>query len=74
MENQYCIFLVGRIEDVEVDVVGVKMIIYFEVIEIMGDEDPYPALLGIYWDYYNYAIIDLKRETMTFELDGVKVI
>jgi hypothetical protein len=31
MENQYCMFSVGRMEDVEVDVVGVKTIVYFEV-------------------------------------------
>jgi hypothetical protein len=74
MENQYCIFPVGRLEDVEVDVAGVKMIVDFEVIEIMGDEDPYPSLLGIDWDYENYVIIDLKRDTMMFEADGVKVI
>jgi hypothetical protein len=74
MENQYCIFPVGRMEDVKVDVVGVKTIADFEVIEIMGDEDPYPTLLGIDWGYDNYVIIDLKRDTMTFEVDGVKVI
>jgi hypothetical protein len=40
----------------------------------MGDEDPYLALLGIDWAYDNYAIIDLKRDTMTFGVDGVKVV
>ena len=40
----------------------------------MGDKDPYPALLKIDWAYDNYAIIDLKRETMTFEADGIKVL
>jgi hypothetical protein len=44
------------------------------VIEIIGDEDPYPTLLGIDWDYDNYVFIDLKRDTMTFEADGVKVV
>ena len=51
MENQYCIFPMGRLEYVEVDVTGFKTIDDFEVIEIMGDEDPYPALLGIDWAY-----------------------
>ena len=46
----------------------------FEVIEIMGDNDPYPFLLRIDWAYNNYAIIDLKRDTMTFEEDGIKVV
>jgi hypothetical protein len=74
MENQYCIFLVGRMEDFKVDVVGVKMIADFEFIEIMGDEDPYRTFLGIDWGYDNYVIIDLNMDTMTFEVDRVKVI
>jgi hypothetical protein len=32
---------------VEIDVAGVKKVVDFEVIEIMGDKDPYLALLGI---------------------------
>jgi hypothetical protein len=47
MDNQYCIFPIGRLENVEVDVVGVKTMPYFEVIEIVGEKDPYPALLEI---------------------------
>jgi hypothetical protein len=47
MENQYCIFPIGRLESVEIDVVGVNIVAKFEVIEIMGDKEPYPALLGI---------------------------
>jgi hypothetical protein len=47
MENQYYIFPVQRLENVDVDVVRVKMTSDFKVIEIMGDKDPYSALLGI---------------------------
>lgn len=47
MENQYYIIPIGRFEDVEVDVGGVKTYTKFEVIDIMGDKDPYPTLLGI---------------------------
>ncbi|WP_160144215.1 retropepsin-like aspartic protease, partial [Parafrankia sp. Ea1.12] len=65
MANQYCILEVGRLEDVEIDLAGVKTYADFEVIEIMGDKDPYPALLGIDWAYENYGIIYLKKETMT---------
>jgi hypothetical protein len=39
----------------------------------MGEKDPYPALLGIDWAYKNYVVIDIKKETMTFESDGMKV-
>jgi hypothetical protein len=66
MANQYFIFPIGRLESVEIDVVGVKTIADFEVIEIMGDKDPYISLLGIYWAYDNYTMIDLKKDTMTF--------
>jgi hypothetical protein len=74
MANQYCIFPIGRLENVEIDVAGVKTVADFEVIEIMGDKDPYIALLGIDWDYDNYAVIDLKKDTMTFEVDRIKVV
>jgi len=66
MANQYCIFPIGRLEGVEVDVAGVNTWADFEVIEIVGDKDPYPALLGIDWAFDNYAVMDLKRKTMTF--------
>jgi len=65
MANQYCIFPIGRLEG-EVDVAGVNTWADFEVIEIVGDKDPYPALLGIDWAFDNYAVMDLKRKTMTF--------
>jgi hypothetical protein len=58
----------------EVHVPGVKTVADFEVIEIMGDKDPYPVLLGIDWAYDNYAVIDLKKDTMTFEDEGIKVV
>ena len=67
MANQYCIFPIGRLENVEIDVVGVKTIAYFKVIEIMGDKDPYSTLIGIDWAYENYALINPKKDTMTFE-------
>ena len=57
----------------EVDLVGVNNLISFEVIEIMDKIDPYPALLQIYRSYENYAIINLKNDTMKFEDDGMQV-
>jgi hypothetical protein len=74
MANQYCIFPIGRLENVEIYVAEVNTVVDFEVIEIMGDKDPYPIMLGIDWAYNNYALIDLKRDTMTFEADGIKVV
>ena len=66
MANQYCIVPIGKLVEVEVDIVGVKTYTDFEVIDIMGDKDLYPALLGIDWAFENYAIIDLKKELMIF--------
>jgi len=47
MANQYYIYLVGRLQNVEVDLAAIKTIEKFEVIEIMGENDLYPTLLGI---------------------------
>ena len=47
MVNQYHIFLINQLENVQVDLVGVKTFTDFKVIEIMGRIDPYLALLGI---------------------------
>jgi len=38
---------VGSLQNVEVDLAGVKTFVDFEVIEIMEENDPYPTLLGI---------------------------
>jgi hypothetical protein len=50
VENQYRIYPIGQLEQVEVNIEGVKTKEYFEVIEIMDDSDPYPSLLGIDWE------------------------
>jgi len=70
-ENQYYIFLVGRLENVEIDVAGVKNTTNFDVIEIMWDKDPYLALLRIDWAYEKYVSIDLKRDTLMLEANGM---
>jgi hypothetical protein len=67
-------FPIGRLENVEIDVAGVNTIDDFEVIDIMRDKDPYPELLGIDWAYDNYVVINLKRDTMTFEADEIKLV
>ncbi len=46
----------------------------FEIIEIIGDTRPYPALLGIDWAFDNKAVINLKKRQMTFEDNQVRVI
>lgn len=56
MANQYMIFPIRRLEDVEVEMAGIKMYVDFEVIEIMDEKDPYPTLLGIDWGNYVYTL------------------
>jgi len=56
MANQYRIFPIGRLENVEVYLASVKTTADFEVIEIMDEKDPYPTLLGIDWAFYNYLL------------------
>jgi hypothetical protein len=62
------------LEQVEVNIEGVKTKVDFEVIEIMDDSDPYPALLGIDWAFDNNAMLNLKKRHMSFEIDTLHVI
>jgi hypothetical protein len=50
-----------------VDIDGVRKFSDFEVIEIVDDNCPYPALLGIDWDFNNSTMVDLKKRKMNFE-------
>jgi len=64
----------GRLPGVTVDIKGVQTIIDFEVIEIMDDNNPYLALLGLYWAFDNLPIINLSKRKMVFEKDNMRVI
>ena len=64
----------GKIPSVLVDIDGVSTLAYFEVIEIIDDRNPYPALLGIEWAIDNSAVINLKNRQITFEGKGLRVI
>jgi hypothetical protein len=57
------------LEQVEVNIEGVKTKVDFEVIEIMDESDPYPALLGIDWAFDNNVVLNLKKRKMSFETD-----
>ena len=59
---------------VSVDIDGVSTLADFEVIEIIDDSNPYPALLGIEWVIDNDAVINLKKRQMNFEGKGMRVI
>jgi hypothetical protein len=67
LANQHKIVLIGRLTGVPVNIDGVHSVEDFEVIEIVDDSQPYPALMGLEWDFDNQAIINLKRREMIFE-------
>jgi hypothetical protein len=61
MANQQAVSPFDRLEHVPMDIDRVRMLANFEVIEIVDDNCPYPALLGIDWDFNNYTMVDLKK-------------
>jgi len=62
------------IKGVTVYLDGVRTMAYFEVIEIVDGTKPYPALLGLDWEFDNQDIINVKTRKMTFELGEYRVI
>ena len=74
MANQQKIIPLGRLSKIMVDIAGVKVCTDFEVIQIMEDADPYPALLGLDWAIDMGDIINLKKRSMVFENEGTRVI
>jgi hypothetical protein len=74
MANQQAVIPFGRLEHVLLDIDRVRTFTDFEVIEIVDDNFPNPALLGIDWAFDNYIVVDLKKIHMTFERDGLQVI
>ena len=64
----------GRFPSISIDIYGVNTLAYFEFIEIIDDNNPYPALLGIEWAMENAVVINLKKRQMTFEGKGLRVI
>ena len=49
LANKQKIIPIGRLVGVNVDIDGVRSTAYFEVIEIVDDSNPYPALLELDW-------------------------
>jgi hypothetical protein len=61
MVNQQKIIPMGRLQGVTVDIEGASALADFEVIEIVDDNNPYPALLGIDWATDMNGVINLKK-------------
>jgi hypothetical protein len=74
MDNQQVVIPFGRLEHVPVDIDGVRTFADFEVIEIVDDSCPYPAMLGIDWVFNNSIVVDLNKRRMMFEGGGLRVI
>jgi hypothetical protein len=74
MANQQAVSPFRRLKHVTVDIDRVRTFADFEVIEIVDDSFPYPALLGIDWAFNNSTVVDLKKICMMFETDGLRVI
>jgi hypothetical protein len=53
LENQHKIVPFGRLLGINFNIDGVLNIDNFEVIEIVYDNNPYPTLLGLDWDFDN---------------------
>jgi hypothetical protein len=56
-----------------VNIDGVCSMEYFGVIDIVDENKPYPALMGLEWDFGNEEIIKLKSREMIFEVAYLKV-
>ena len=65
---------IGRLSQVPIDIEGLHTFAYFEVINIVDDTNPYPALLGIDWAIDNQTIINFKKRILSFEDDEMRVV
>ena len=74
LANQAKILPIGTLSQVPVDIEGLHTFADFEVINIIDDTNPYPALLGIYWAIDNQTIINFKKRILLFEDDERRVV
>ena len=74
LANQQRVIPLVRLPKVPIDLDGVHNLAHFEVKDIIDDSTSYLALLGIDWAFENQAIINLKKKTMSFEANGIRVI
>lgn len=74
MVNQQKIIPMGWLYKVTVDIEGASAMADFEVIEIVDDNNPYPAIFGIDWAINMNGVINLKKRMMSFETKSLRVI
>lgn len=64
----------GRLHGVTVDIEGASVLADFEVIEIFDDINPYLVLLWIDWAIVMNGVINLNKQTMSFERKSLCVV
>lgn len=74
MVNQQKIIPFGRIESILIDIEGVRSTATFEVIEILDDNIPYLALLGLEWTFENLSMVNLKKIQLVLDQGYIRVI
>ena len=74
MANQQNILPMGRLQGITADIEGASTLADFKVIEIVDDNNPYPALLGIDWAIDMNGVINLKKHKMIFEKKSLRVV
>ena len=67
LANQSKVLPIGWLTQVPVEVEGLRTYTEFEVINIVDDMNPYPALLGIDEVIDNHTIINFKKIILFFE-------
>ena len=65
---------IGRPSQVPADIEGLCTFADFEVINIVDDTNPYPALLGIDWAIDNQTIISFKKRILSFKDNEIRVV
>ena len=56
------------------DIEGASALADFEVIEIVDDSNPYPALLWIDWATDMNEVINMKNRKMIFEKKSLRIV
>ena len=72
--NRAKVLPIGKLSQVPIDIEGLRTFVDFEVINIVDDTNPYPALLGIDWAIDNQTIINFKKRILSFKENEMRVV
>lgn len=71
MVNEQKILPMGISQGITVDIEGASVLVDFDMIDIVDDSNPYPALPGIDWATDMNGVINLKKRKMIFEKKAI---